>query len=116
MTRHLPTDETSAPAGREHRVAAEDLNRPRGLLGPCARERACTVLRGPRCSNAPGLPGAAQAGGRRRGREQPRQSRAGPALLDGPGAVSETGRYTQGTGFVTPLHVLPALTQRMRAG
>src|SRR5450631_1290506 len=28
-----------------------------GLLGPRARERACVVLRGPRCSNAPGLPG-----------------------------------------------------------
>jgi PHP domain len=33
------------------------MNRPCGLLGPCARERACAVLRGPRCSNAPGLPG-----------------------------------------------------------
>jgi len=26
------------------------------LLEPCARKRARTVLRGPRCSNAPGLP------------------------------------------------------------
>src|SRR6266581_2220069 len=56
-TRHLPPGETSVPAGREHRAVAEDLNRPGGLPGPCARERACTVLRGPRCSNAPGLPG-----------------------------------------------------------
>ena len=50
-----------------------------------------------------GLP---HAGGRRGGREQPRQSRVGPVLPDGPGAVSETGRYTRGTGFVTPLDML----------
>src|SRR5216683_1969690 len=49
---------------------------------------------------------AARPGGRREGREQPRQSRAGSALPDGPGAVSETGRYTQGTGVVTPLEPL----------
>src|SRR6266581_6809725 len=47
-----------------------------------------------------GLP---HSGGRRGGREQPRQSRAGPVLPDGPGAVSETERYTRGTGCVTPL-------------
>ena len=46
-----------APAGGKHRGAADNLNRPSGLLGPRARERACAVLRGPRCSNAPGLPG-----------------------------------------------------------
>jgi len=46
------------------------------------------------------------AGGRRWGREQPRQSRVGSVLPDGPGAVSETGRYTQGTGVVTPLEPL----------
>ena len=56
-TRHLPPERTSAPAGREHRGAAEHLNRPSGLLGPRARKRARAVLRGPRCSNAPGLPG-----------------------------------------------------------
>ena len=56
-TRHLPPEQTSAPAGRKHRGAAEHLNRPSGLLGPRARKRACAVLRGPRCSNAPGLPG-----------------------------------------------------------
>jgi hypothetical protein len=32
-------------------------NRPRGLLGPYAWERARTVLKGPRRSNASGLPG-----------------------------------------------------------
>src|SRR5229473_1126516 len=57
-----------------------------------------------------------RAGGRRRGREQPRQSRVGSVLPDGPGAVSETGRYTRGTGCVTPLHSAPALTRWMRAG
>jgi len=46
---------------------------------------------------------AARPGGRREGWEQPRQSRAGSALPDGPGPVSETGRYTRETGVVTPL-------------
>ena len=49
--------ETTAPDGGKHRAAADDLNRPSGLLGPRARGVACAVLRGPRCSNAPGLPG-----------------------------------------------------------
>src|SRR5713101_2836912 len=57
-----------------------------------------------------------RAGGRRRGREQPRQSRAGSVLPDGPGAVSETGRYTREIGFVTTLEVPPALTRWIRAG
>jgi RNA-directed DNA polymerase len=56
-TRHLPPEQT-APVSGKHHGAADDLNRPSGLLGPCARERACAVLRGPRCSNAPGLPGS----------------------------------------------------------
>src|SRR6266550_8275398 len=56
-TRHLPPEQTSAPTAGKHHGAAEDLNRPGGLLGPRARKRACAVLRGPRCSNAPGLPG-----------------------------------------------------------
>src|SRR5229473_2229040 len=50
-----------------------------------------------------------RAGGRRRGREQPRQSRVVPVLPDGAGAVSETGRYTGEIGFVTPLERMPAL-------
>ncbi len=50
----------------------------------------------------------ARAGGRRGGREQPRQSRAGSVRPDGPGAVSETGRYTRETGYVTPLDLAPA--------
>jgi hypothetical protein len=37
---------------------------------------------------------AALSAGRRRWREQPRQSRVVPALPDGAGAVSKTGRYT----------------------
>ena len=49
-------------------------------------------------------------------REQPRQSRVGPGLPDGPGPVSETGRYTQGTGVVTPLQATPAPTRWMWAG
>ena len=36
--------ETSAPAGGKHRDAADDLNRPSGLLGPRAR---ITCMRGP---------------------------------------------------------------------
>ena|SRR6266498_520692 len=50
----------------------------------------------------------ARTGGRRGGREQPRQSRVGLGLPDGPGAVSETGRYTRETGCVTPLDSAPA--------
>jgi hypothetical protein len=56
-TRHLPPEQKPAPDGGKHRDAADELNRPSGLPGPRARERACAVLRGPRCSNAPGLPG-----------------------------------------------------------
>src|SRR6266849_6499339 len=33
-TRHLPPEQASAPAGGKHRAAADDLNRPSGLLGP----------------------------------------------------------------------------------
>src|SRR4029453_14367994 len=52
-----------------------------------------------------------------RGRwEQPRQSRVGSGLPDGPGPVSETERYTRGTGVVTPLDIWPALTRWMWAG
>ena len=43
-TRHLPPEQTSAPAAGKHHGAAEDLNRPSGLLGPRARE---TCMRGP---------------------------------------------------------------------
>src|SRR6266851_2102888 len=60
-----------------------------------------------------GLPHAA---GRWRGWEQPRRSRVVPALPDGAGAVSETGRYTRETGVVTPLDRTPALTRWIRAG
>src|SRR5690349_10049053 len=45
----------------------------------------------------------------RTGWEQPRQSRAGSVLPDGSGAVSETRRYTRGTGCVTPLDTMPAV-------
>jgi hypothetical protein len=42
------------------------------------------------------------------GWEQPRQSQGGSALPDGPCLVSKTGRCTQGTGVVKPLHRRPA--------
>ena len=47
---------------------------------------------------------------------RPRQSRAGSALPDRLGPVSETGRYKRGTGCVTPLQQAPALTRWMWAG
>ena len=50
------------------------------------------------------------------GWEQPRQSWVGSVLPDGPGPVSETGRYTRGTGAFTPLQATPALIRRMWAG
>ena len=50
------------------------------------------------------------------GWEQPRQSWVGSGLPDGPGPVSETGRYTRGTGAFTPLQATPALIRRMWAG
>src|SRR6266700_2092566 len=55
--RHLWPEETPTPASGRHRDAADGLSRPSGLLGPCARERACAVLRGPRHRKVPGLPG-----------------------------------------------------------
>ena len=54
-TRHLPPGETSVPAGGKHRIAADDLNRPSGLLGPRA---VISGMRGPegapvqRCTGA----------------------------------------------------------------
>ena len=51
-----------------------------------------------------------------KGREQPRQSRAGLAPPDGPGAVSKTGRYKRGSGVVAPLDVPPAQTPRIWVG
>ena len=45
-TRHLPPEQKPAPDGEKHRNAADKLNRPSGLPGPRARERACAVLRG----------------------------------------------------------------------
>ena len=59
---------------------------------------------------------AARSGGHRGGREQPRQSRVGLALPDESGAVSETERYTRGTGVVTPLDRIPARTRWIWAG
>jgi len=53
---------------------------------------------------SPGLRGgrvklaAACCTGRWSGWEQPRQTRGGPVLPDGPGSGSETGRHTRGTG------------------
>jgi hypothetical protein len=59
---------------------------------------------------------AAGTGGCRGRWEQPRQSRVGPVLPDGPGPVSETGRSTRETGVVTPLDLAPALIRWMWAG
>src|SRR5215207_6381342 len=59
---------------------------------------------------------AAVPGDRRGWWEQPRQSWVGSGLPDGSGPVSETGRYTRGTGVVTPLHATPALIRWMWAG
>src|SRR5258707_953076 len=60
----------------------------------------------PRRRSGGGKLGEGRAGGRRGGRGQPPQRRGGSVLPDEPGAVSETGRYTQGTGVVTPLEPL----------
>src|SRR5258708_543195 len=60
-----------------------------------------------------GLP---HSGDRRGGREQPRRSRVGLVLPDGPGAVSETGRDTRETGVVTPLETPPPQPGWMGAG
>jgi hypothetical protein len=59
---------------------------------------------------------AARTGSRWGGQEQPRQSQDGSGLPDGPGPMSETGRYTREIGVVTPLDRLPALTRWMWAG
>ena len=43
-TRRLRPDQKLHPDSRKHRgTTADDPSAPRGLLGPCARERACTV-------------------------------------------------------------------------
>src|SRR6185437_3441393 len=60
--------------------------------------------------------GAARAGKRRGGREQPRQSRDVSVLPDGAGPASVTERSTRGTSVITSLKGLPAPTWRIRAG
>ena len=85
---------------------------PRGVAVPDGGERPSRP-----CRRSGGVKLAAVDPGGRRGRwEQPRRSRVGPALPDGSGPVSETGRYTRETGVVTPLDVEPALTRWIRAG
>ena len=54
-------------------------------------------------------PGIAGVGGSSR-------DKVGSGLPDGSGPVSETERYTRGTGVVTPLDTWPALTRWMWAG
>ena len=49
-------------------------------------------------------------------RRGPPHDEVGSGLPDGPGPVSETERYTRGTGVVTPLDIWPALTRWMWAG
>jgi hypothetical protein len=85
---------------------------PRGAVGSDGGERPSSP-----CRRSGGVKLEAAAPGGRRGRwEQPRQSRVGLALPDGSGPVSETGRYTEGTGVVTPLQATPALIRWMWAG
>src|SRR5580704_7204239 len=99
-----------------------------GVLDP-SRTRTCVALvcapRGavwPYGGERPSIGSLSQqragAGGSliRGGREQPRRSRFGLVLPDGPGAVSETGRYTRETGVVAPLEATPAQTRWIRAG
>src|SRR5689334_25048432 len=89
-----------------------DVGAPRGAVVPDGGERPSISSPSQRRGEAggslsrgsPGRVGAAST------------SRVGLVLPDGPGAVSETGRYTRGTGCVTPLDVPPALTRRIRAG
>src|SRR5262249_9977281 len=66
--------------------ATSNLNRPCGLLGPCARERACTVLRGPgavmhRAYPAESAGEGGSAGGRSRRRGRAGDSRRGYLAL-----------------------------------
>jgi len=56
-TRPLLLEASCPGSSGHHDVAEESPNRPRGLPGPYAWERARTVLKGPRRSNASGLPG-----------------------------------------------------------
>ena len=113
----IPTPWTPTPAASPQAAADQ---RKRHVERPLRGEHARRVRRAGRGKRpgqsrhrALGLP---HAGDRRGGWEQPRQSRAGPVLPDGPGAVSETGRYTRGTGYVTPLDSSPALTRWIWAG
>src|SRR5512133_1107464 len=85
---------------------------PRGAGGPDGGERPSSPGRRSGWVKL----GAVVPADRRGRREQPRQSRGGPGLPDGSGLVSETGRYTQGTGVVTPLQATPAPTRWMWAG
>src|SRR5215216_3414919 len=89
--------ESSAPRGA---VDSDGGGRP---LSPCRRSGGVKLE-------------AAVPGGRWGWWEQPRQSRVGLGLPDGSGPVSETGRYTRGTGVVTPLQATPALIRGMWAG
>ncbi len=64
-TSHTPPEQTTAPAGGKHRATADDLSRPSGLPGPCARKGACAVLWGPGAAMHRGYP--AESGCRRTG-------------------------------------------------
>ena len=117
--RTAPSAEVSALSGVVpdacglHVRAVQQRGRaPRGVAVPDGGERPSRP-----CRRSGGVKLAAVDPGGRRGRwEQPRRSRDGPALPDGSGPVSETGRYTRETGVVTPLDVGPALTRWIRAG
>ncbi len=68
------------------------------------------------CRSRPPKLRAARTWERRQGREQPRQRRDEPALPDGAGPTSKTGRCTRETSARTPSIDVPARTWWMWAG
>jgi len=71
----------------------------------------------PACRSRPVKLGAVRPWRRKAGREQPRQRQAGPALPDGPGLASKTGRCNPREPVVKPPQASePAPTWRIWAG
>jgi len=79
-TRHLPPDETSAPAAGEHRAAADDLNRPSGLPGPRA---VMSGMRGPEGAPVQQCTGATRRSGQRGAARLRADARSSQDLIDG---------------------------------
>ena len=90
----------------------EHVVRHEALLFRMEVKTSVALLSQQRCE-AGGSRSSGNAGG---GWEQPRQSQDDPALPDGSGLVSKTGRCTQGTGVVKPLNRRPARTRWIWAG